>query len=268
MAKVKTIRALDRGLMVLEALKEHRAATLGDLHAATGLARATLLRLLKTLEDRSWIFYAPEQGTYRIGSRSHYELIANSLGIEIARLATPILDRLCKKILWPSGVAVRDGHTMLILETERQSSPFIVDRTIIGHRPSFLKSATGRAYLAFCPDQERKDLLDALRTTGHPDDNLANMPVFIDQIVNETRRNGYGVRELARRTRISDSEGSFNAIAVPVMARGRVVACINSLWIDHVASIKDFATSYLPALQEAAKNLASATIKTKLLRTE
>jgi IclR family mhp operon transcriptional activator len=150
---------------------------------------------------------------------------------------------------------------MLILETERRSSPFIVDRTIIGHRPSLLKSATGRAYLAFCPDEERRHLLDVLRKSGHPDDSLANIPRLIDRIIDETRRNGYGVRELARRTRISDKERDFNAIAVPVIVRKRVVACINALWIEHVMGIEDFAALYLPALRDATSSLARAIMR-------
>jgi IclR family mhp operon transcriptional activator len=150
---------------------------------------------------------------------------------------------------------------MLILETERRSSPFIVDRTIIGHRPSLLKSATGRAYLAFCPDEERQQLLDVLRKSGHPDDSLANIPQLIDRIIDETRRHGYGVRELARRTRISDTDRDFNAIAVPVIVRKRVVACINALWIEHVMGVEEFATLYLPALRDAANGLARSVMR-------
>lgn len=226
------------------------------MHSATGLARATLLRLLKTLEDRNWVAYAHEDSTYRLRSHAHRQSVSVSPQGEIAELATPILDHLCKRILWPSGVAVRDGHTMLILQTKQNASPFTVDRTIIGHRPSLLKSATGRAYLAFCPRAERERLLRALRQSGHPDDNLAHVPKLVDRILDDTRRNGYGVREFARRTRLSDTEASFNAIAVPVMTHGRVIACINTLWIENVMSVKSFATAYLPVLRGAANDLA------------
>lgn len=260
MANVKSVRALDRGLAVIEVLHARRAATLGDLHLATGFARATLLRLLKTLEERRWVFHAADDGTYRLDARAQQPAPA-SLRHGMTTLATPILNRLNRRILWPSGIAVRDGYTMLILETERRSSPFIVDRTIIGHRPSLLKSATGRAYLAFCPDDERKHLLDGLRKSGHPDDRLANIPRLIDRIIDETRRNGYGVREPARRTRISDSERDFNAIAVPVIVRKRVIACINALWIEHVMDVEDFAALYLPALRDAANSLARAIVR-------
>lgn len=50
--KVKTIRALDRGLEVLQTLHEFRNASLHDLYLATGLPKATLTRILATLESR------------------------------------------------------------------------------------------------------------------------------------------------------------------------------------------------------------------------
>ena len=263
MANVKSVRALDRGLSVLETLKK-RGATLGELHGATGLPRATLLRLLKTLEERHWIFCVPGEGIYQLGARSHYRPTATSTdnaSTEMARLASPILDRLCKKTLWPCGLAVRNGHTMLILETERQSSPFTVDRTIIGHRPSLLKSATGRAYLAFCPQSEREQILAVLRKSGHPDDNLANMPRLVERQIEETRKRGYGIRELARRTRISNSDQTFNAIAVPVMNGDIVVAAINALWIENLISVSAFVAKHLPALQDAARDLGRLVAK-------
>src|SRR3712207_6889126 len=42
--KVKSVRALERGLDVLEAIRDCRAVTLNDLHNQTGLPRATILR--------------------------------------------------------------------------------------------------------------------------------------------------------------------------------------------------------------------------------
>ena len=52
MANVKSIRALERGLEVIENVREGGGVTLNDLYIRTGLPRATLLRVLKTLEQR------------------------------------------------------------------------------------------------------------------------------------------------------------------------------------------------------------------------
>ncbi|GAB4360384.1 MAG: hypothetical protein Kow006_30220 [Gammaproteobacteria bacterium] len=48
----------------------------------------------------------------------------------------------------------------------------------------------------------------------------------------------------------------IRAIAVPVMVKGRVVACINMLWIPDVMEVEVFARKYLRLLKRAAKELA------------
>ena len=51
----KRIRALERGLAVIEHLARHGLSTLAELRRATGLSNATLFRLLETLQDRGWV---------------------------------------------------------------------------------------------------------------------------------------------------------------------------------------------------------------------
>ncbi|MFN8838211.1 MAG: helix-turn-helix domain-containing protein, partial [Burkholderiales bacterium] len=62
--RVKTIRALDRGLDVMLRLHEMRAASLHDLHRATALPRATLTRILLTLEQRGLVWQRIADGAY------------------------------------------------------------------------------------------------------------------------------------------------------------------------------------------------------------
>ncbi|MBL0283610.1 MAG: helix-turn-helix domain-containing protein, partial [Zoogloea sp.] len=47
---MKTIDALSRGLDVLRSLEERRGQSLAELHRATGIPKASLLRILETLE--------------------------------------------------------------------------------------------------------------------------------------------------------------------------------------------------------------------------
>jgi IclR family transcriptional regulator, mhp operon transcriptional activator len=255
---VKSVRALDRGLTVLELLRQHDAATLGDLHETTALPRATLLRVLKTLEERDWVCRSAVDGLYRLGPRWSPRDDAALPGGELAALAAPFLNELCKRALWPSGVAIRDGRSMLILETLRRNSPFTIDRSVIGHRPSLLKSATGRAYLAFCPAKERSALLKDLRASENPDDKVAHMTRWVDRVLTDTRRRGYGVRETGHRARTNRLDASFNAIAVPVIVEKRVAACVNMLWIGGVIGVADFARRHLPDLRRTAEGLGVA----------
>ena len=52
---VKSITALRRGLDVFWSIQQSSAATLADLHRQTSLSKATLLRILRTLQEAGWI---------------------------------------------------------------------------------------------------------------------------------------------------------------------------------------------------------------------
>ena len=59
---VKSIRALERGLDVLQALRMGQSAGLKDLHEITGLPKATLLRILRTLIERNLVWQRMADG--------------------------------------------------------------------------------------------------------------------------------------------------------------------------------------------------------------
>ena len=75
----------------------------------------------------------------------------------VAEAAGPILDRLCQKVSWPSDLMVPAGDHLEIRESSRVRTPFAIyfmqDR--IGIPVNWVLSAVGRAYLAFCPENER-----------------------------------------------------------------------------------------------------------------
>ena len=256
MANVKTIRALERGLTVLRHLDETGGASLHELHVMTGLSKSTLLRVLKTLEAQAWVHCALGEQIYRLGS--NVRAVGSRLGPEqeIVELATPILERLCSRIAWPSDIAIFNGSTMEIMETTRLKSPFVVNREVMRIRPRMLWSALGRVYLANCPDEEREDILGKLRCAAHKDDRAAQNRKWVERLLADTRAQGYGTREPGYWVNPVDLDYEMNAIAVPVMSGRRVAACININWIAATLSIEDGAQKYLKPLNDAAAALS------------
>ncbi|OZA20274.1 MAG: hypothetical protein B7X90_06445 [Novosphingobium sp. 17-62-19] len=62
--RVKTVRALERGLDVLIEVQTRKAASLHELHQATGLPKATLLRMLVTLGQKGLVWQRLADGAY------------------------------------------------------------------------------------------------------------------------------------------------------------------------------------------------------------
>jgi IclR family mhp operon transcriptional activator len=146
---------------------------------------------------------------------------------------------------------------MVVIETNRPMSYFnYILAAPIGFRINMLRSASGRAYLAFCPQEERAAILARLRHSARPGDLLARSPKKLNQILADARRRGYGMRDPdfggnydQPRSRVDDGR---NSIAVPVLVGEEIVGCINLTWVAKVASVRTIADKFLPQLREAA----------------
>ena len=84
----------------------------------------------------------------------------------VAEAAAPVLDRLCQKVSWPSDLFVPAGDHMERRETSRLQTPYFSHPsylTRVGQPVNWLMTGVGRAYLAFCPTQERDAIIQLLR---------------------------------------------------------------------------------------------------------
>jgi IclR family transcriptional regulator, mhp operon transcriptional activator len=258
--KVKTIRALDRGLAVLEFLHKARSASLHDLHLATGLPKATLTRAVVTLEKRGLVWQRVHDGAYM--SSHTFQPRPSQLNDEnfLVEMASPVMESLCKKVNWPSILAVPRLDYMEVIETNRPKSYFsYIPIGPIGFRINMLRSASGRAYLAFCSDSERAAVLQRLAASDEPGNFLAHLPSVVTKLISETQKLGYGVRATDfgghfNKTR-RESDDSRDSIAVPIWAGNEVIAVINLTWMHRSATVKQIVRSHFSTLTEASQEI-------------
>ena len=136
-------------------------------------------------------------------------------------------------------------------ETSRSQTPYFSHpsyMTRVGQPVNWLMTGVGRAYLAFCPAQERDAIIRLLRKSDQLEDQLARDPRQLERILAETRARGYGTRDPAfRRRRISHSRPTTGLRASPcrLLDRTRVHGSINILWIRTAMTIDECAARYL-----------------------
>jgi IclR family transcriptional regulator, mhp operon transcriptional activator len=259
--KVKTIRALDRGLTVLDSLHKARSASLHDLFLATGLPKATLTRVVVTLEKRGLIWQRIHDGAYM--SSHTFQPRPPQLNDEsfLVEVASPVMERLCKKVNWPSTLIVPRLDYMEVIETNRPKSYFShIQIGPIGFRVNMLRSASGRAYLAFCSDSEREAVIQRLTASTEPGNYLAHRPSMLHKIIADTQRLGYGVRaadfgghfDKTRR----ESDDNRDSIAVPIWAGNEVAAVINLTWMHKSTTLEQIVKTQLAVLTEASKEIS------------
>jgi IclR family transcriptional regulator, mhp operon transcriptional activator len=261
MPKSDTIRGLERGLEVLEALQSNPISSLHDIHLATRISKPSLLRVLHTLERFGLVSRRLGDGRYRASTQLTRIPRRQIRYDRVAEAAAPVLDRLCQKISWPSDLMVPAGDHMLIAETSQTHTPFLIKAGGIGRNVNWLLSAVGRVYLAHCPVREREQILGRLRKSEKLEDRLVHEPKRLEKILTETRQRGYGIRDpgfIGGFYGTSPQDDGLAAIAVPLSDRTRVHGSINILWVKTAFTIEDFANSHLSELQEAAREIVSS----------
>ena len=258
---VKSIRALERGLDVLQALQTNPGAGLKDLHEITGLPKATLLRILRTLSERNLVWQRMADGAYLPSSRSPARQPGPDDSSRLVEIASPVMARLCERVNWPSVLAVRRGGQMEVIETNRPRShvPHL-PLGPVGTRVNMLLTSIGRAYFSFCTQHERDEILTVLEASDSAEDAYARDPVWLARMVAHTQAQGYGLRDplisgepVGRPVMPDDGR---NSIAIPVIVSGQVVASLNLTWTRRAAGASQVVGEHLAELRDAAAEVA------------
>ena len=245
------VRALERGLDLLRALNRLRAATVLDLARATGLKRPTIYRLLASLQSGGLVA-RDEADRYRVTQR----VLTLSDGYDddewVRAIARPVLTALGRDVAWPTSLFTFDAGRMLVRATTHHESALSVDHGMAGQRLPMLKTAAGRAYLAFCPEKERSAIVLLLASSDDPADRMIREPRRIASLLRTVRNDGFATqsREINRQT------ASFS---VPILApSSSVLGCVSMIWIASALTVPQSVARYRERVQRAADEIADA----------
>ena len=148
---------------------------------------------------------------------------------------------------------------MELKETSRSLTPFLLNRDRIGHMINLPLSAVGRAYLAFCSEDERQIILDQLKKSQRIENRLIHTDDKFLEELGEIRRVGYATREPSfgggQNPLRSDFDDGLNAVAVPIQSEKKILGCITLVWIRNAISIQTIVTEHLTELQNAASEI-------------
>jgi IclR family mhp operon transcriptional activator len=240
-----------RSFALLEALNGAGRATLARLHEATGLPKPTLVRLLDTLIEAGYV--------RRVSRIAGYELTERVLRLSsgfrhtdlVVEAARPFLSALTAEYKWPVALATFDRDAMLVRISTRHESPFSTDPDWLNKRLAMLLSALGRAYLAYCPDEERELILAVLRSSKAAMNTTARDGKYVSALLAGIRLQGYATTAPMR-------GDPAMGIAVPVMEGEKVAACVTMRYLGSTMNEAQAVARYLAPMQRAAQGIAAA----------
>jgi IclR family transcriptional regulator, mhp operon transcriptional activator len=252
-APFKPVSALQRGLAVLSVVSKLGRARVTDVREATGLDKATILRMLETLVGEGYVEKHPLDGTYAVTGRTVD--LGRGFGphARLGELTGPLMEQFRQRVGWPSDFAVPDGDAMFLIETGERS-PLIMTHRPAGYRPNFLVSGLGRAYLAFCAEDEQRRVLDRMAGTTVPEAKklLRNMTLTRD-LFEKIRKLGYATTDDAYAKRMGAE--TILTMAVPLTDKHRVYGAVCLLFVRTSMSEENAERDYLPKLQAFSRRL-------------
>lgn len=251
-ATYRNVQGLSRGLSILRAISQSANgwASIADLSAITGLHRTTVRRMLETLEAEGYVRRSASDDSYRLNQKVRQLSDGFTDDEWISEIANPILGELLQKVVWPSDLATLDGDCMLVRETTHRFSPLSFHRAMIRQRMPILFTAAGRAYLAYCSDEERRQILQLLVAGNDEQASFVRNRVLVGQMLDKVRRQGYATNEgeWNQQTKVA-------ALALPVRHKEHVLATINIVFLKKAISIDEAAESLLPHLRAAVEKI-------------
>lgn len=215
------VPALERGMRILEEFgRESRTLGAPELARRLNLPRATVFRLLNTLESMGFLERSRNHNEYRLSVavlRLGFEYLAS---LELTELGQGVLTRLCEAIKHPCNIAVLDGRHIVYVAKVAPPSPF-TSALRVGTRLPAHATIFGRVLLG---DYD----LPALRAL-YPEEHLEvyseQTPKTVLELFNqiqEDKKQGYAVA-------MAYYDASTSPIAAPIRDdSGRIVAAIGA----------------------------------------
>lgn len=251
-AAYRHVQGLSRGLAILHTINSSPDgwASIAELSTKTGLHRTTVRRLLETLQSEGYVRRSVSDDSYRLNQKIRQLSDGFTDDEWISEVANPVLGELLQKIVWPSDLSTLDGDCMLVRETTHRFSALSFHRAMIRQRMPLLFTSAGRAYLAYCSDEERKQILQLLVAGNDEQANFARNRVLVNQMLEKIRRQGYATNEGEW-----SQQQKIAAIALPIRHKDHVLACINIVFLRKAMSVAEAANRYLPNLKAAVEKI-------------
>ncbi|MBI3763359.1 MAG: IclR family transcriptional regulator [Chloroflexi bacterium] len=240
-------QAVYRAVALLKTFSDARPElTLSELTRAVGLNKTTTHRLLAALEREGLVAHDTRNGAYRLGPE------AIALGARALR-ATPLRDAAQPELEWlargtgeNADLEILDGGEVFVVE--EIPGRFVIGTTLaVGTRWPAHATSTGKAILAFLPEDEREAALP--RRLSRPTGKAIGDRETLRAELARVRERGYA-------TGIEELEEDFVAVGAAVFDHeGRVVGAISIGGPSHRLPAKRI-QEVAPLVKQAAERIS------------
>lgn len=242
-----SIQSVDRAVTLLEAIAEAGGeTTLTELSHRTRLNISTCHHLLSTLVHRGYVAKVPVRRSYALGARVLFLANACLRQVDLPARALPFIEKINELTGETVHLAVLQGDAMMKVAKRESRHPVRVDTGTLGKTDAPHATATGKAMLAWLPEDDMRRVLSNGLARFTPK-TITEWPALIEAL-RHVRRNGYA---------IDDEEYQPGVICIGAAIRdhnGAVVGAISASTPtmraseEHLTLVREQVTSAVRAL--------------------
>ena len=215
-----TVPGLARGLQLLMQFnRDERELSGAELSRRMGLPRASVFRMLFTLEQSGFLERCPDSVSYKLGLsvlRLGFELLAS---MELTEVGRPIIDELRDRSGFSAHLVVRDARDVVFI-AKAAGSNAMFHSIQVGARLPAHATVLGRALMSDLDLSELSKLFPEAKLQAFTPKTPSNVKA-LKALIDQDRDRGYGVS-------MGGYETGISTIAAPVFnEQSRVVAAIS-----------------------------------------
>ncbi len=248
------VRAISRGLAVLQAVNRGGSITMMEICRGAGIPYPTACRIVQTLIDEGMIEREPSRKRYRATALVRTLSYGYQDEGELVAVTRPYIVALTKRLAWPVSVTTRVGPMMMV----RDSTHKLTSLTLHNYAPGFtlpiIECSTGKAYLAFCDEEERRGVLNGLRQLDGPAERMAVLLTSSEKMLDEIRVRGFATQA---RNAYTATPGKTSSIAVPLFQDNKVAGSLALIFFASAVSMAEAEGRFVAALQETAAQIST-----------
>ena len=248
------VRAISRGLAVLQAVNRGGSVTMMEICRTAHIPYPTACRIVQTLMDEGMIEREPARKRYRptalvrtlsFGFQDEGDLVA---------VARPHIVALTNKLAWPVSVTTRVGPVMMVRDSTHKLTSLTLHNYVPGFTLPIIECSTGKAYLAFCGEEERRGVLQGLRQLDGPAERMAVLLTSNERMLDDIRARGFATQA---RNAYTATPGKTSSIAVPLFQNNKVAGALALIFFASAVSMAEAEGRFVAALQETARAISA-----------
>lgn len=249
---MKPIEAIQKGFKVIEAFStKNPRLRLPEITRRTGLPKATVYRILRTMSSIDYIRFDPSTNEFMLGLKLMSLGLTARSGLDLRGAALPYLESLFKKIDQTVNLGILDGTDVVYIERLKKQKIVNLDLNA-GSRLDAYRSSIGLAILAYLDTDEYAEFVTEILKDSHAASIIGRDGKQLEKRIREVRLRGFAMND-------GQYFKDLRAVSAPVFnAEKKVKGAVNIAVFKQHCNKKKLLEELAPQLLETTAAISKA----------